>query len=148
MPFRKFPTDQYKQIINLTDVKVGDKFLRNNWRTGEEQEVICNRLTPKYAEIGNIKYRLADGQPSGNYTANEHRPRLTNYPSTKHDPKLKTTISYTNWRGETSDRQITPIEIYYGSTEHHPEDGWLLKAFDHDKQAQRVFALTDMHTWE
>ncbi|MDR6431282.1 hypothetical protein [Brucella pseudogrignonensis] len=52
-------------------------------------------------------------------------------------------ISYTNYRGENSIRTITPIKPWYGSTEWHPEPQWLLTAFDHEKQANRDFALKD-----
>lgn len=54
------------------------------------------------------------------------------------------TITYTNYRGETSERTITPIRPWYGSTEWHPEPQWLLKAYDHDKGAERDFAFKDI----
>ncbi|WP_287149596.1 hypothetical protein [Mesorhizobium sp.] len=50
-------------------------------------------------------------------------------------------VFYTNWRGETSLRTITPDQVYYGATEWHPEPQWLLTAYDHDKLAVRDFAL-------
>ncbi|MER9875619.1 hypothetical protein [Mesorhizobium sp. M0195] len=50
-------------------------------------------------------------------------------------------LAYTNWRGETSIRTITPDKVYYGTTEWHPEPQWLLTAYDHDKLAVRDFAL-------
>lgn len=52
-------------------------------------------------------------------------------------------VLYTNWRGETSMRSVTPMGIHFGSTEWHPEPQWLLKVFDHDKQAERDYALRD-----
>lgn len=55
-------------------------------------------------------------------------------------------ITYTNWRGETSQRTIIPRGIWFGSTEWHPEPQWLLRAFDVEKQAQRDFALKDFGT--
>jgi len=42
-----------------------------------------------------------------------------------------------------STRTITPIKPWYGSTEWHPEPQWLLTAFDHEKHANRDFALKD-----
>lgn len=57
------------------------------------------------------------------------------------EPSL--TIIYTNYRGYTSKRIITPIKPWFGSTEWHPEPQWLLTAFDHEKQANRDFALKD-----
>jgi len=53
------------------------------------------------------------------------------------------TLVYTNYGGETSERTITPIKPWFGSTEWHPEPQWLLTAFDHEKQANRDFALKD-----
>lgn len=52
-------------------------------------------------------------------------------------------MTYKNWRGEVAIRKIIPISIRYGKTEWHPEMGWLLLAFDVDKQAEREFALSD-----
>lgn len=53
-------------------------------------------------------------------------------------------VTYTNYRGETADRTIVPITIWFGHTEWHPEDQWLLKALDKDKGQVRDFALKDM----
>ena len=53
------------------------------------------------------------------------------------------TLTYTNWRGETAERTITPKRIWFGSTDWHPEPQWLLTAFDAEKQADRDFALKD-----
>lgn len=50
---------------------------------------------------------------------------------------------YRNYRGEVSWRTITPMEIWYGTTEYHTQPQWFLKAQDHQKQAIRDFALAD-----
>lgn len=55
-------------------------------------------------------------------------------------------LLYRNYRGEVSNRTITPLKPWYGSTEWHPEPQWLLKAFDHEKDAERDFALADFGT--
>ena len=52
-------------------------------------------------------------------------------------------FAYTNWRGELEDRTVTPISIRWGATEWHPEPGWLLRGYDHTKEAEREFALKD-----
>ena len=52
-------------------------------------------------------------------------------------------LTYRNWRGEVSDRKITPKSVWFGATDWHPEPQWLLRAYDHDKQADRDFALAD-----
>ncbi|MEL4069570.1 hypothetical protein WKW50_05420 [Ochrobactrum sp. GPK 3] len=53
------------------------------------------------------------------------------------------TVLYTNYRGETSERTITPIRPWFGSTEWHSEPQWLLRAYDHGKGAERDFAFKD-----
>ena len=57
------------------------------------------------------------------------------------------TIIYTNWRGETAERTIIPIKIWFGSNEWHKEEQWLLKAMDTEKNAERDFALKDISSW-
>jgi predicted DNA-binding transcriptional regulator YafY len=52
-------------------------------------------------------------------------------------------ITYTNYRGETAERTITPKRAWYGISEWHPDPQWFLTAFDHDKNADRDFALID-----
>lgn len=53
------------------------------------------------------------------------------------------TMFYQNYRGETSKRTVTPISMRWGRSKWHPSHCWLLKAFDHGKQAVREFALAD-----
>lgn len=64
-------------------------------------------------------------------------------PSGVADTSQLLTITYTNYKGETSVRRIAPKSIRFGSTERHPEPQWLLLAWDIDKQADREFALKD-----
>lgn len=69
---------------------------------------------------------------------------------TKSDAESKKTqlrIEYTNWRGETSIRTILPLNIWFGSTEWHPVEQWLMRAVDIEKDAERDFALTDIKKW-
>lgn len=56
-------------------------------------------------------------------------------------------ICYTNYRGETSIREIVPKTISFVSTEWHPEAQWILTAFDIEKQADRGFAMKDIRAW-
>ena len=53
------------------------------------------------------------------------------------------TITYTNYRGETSVRRITPMALYYGRSEWHEGWQWILRARDLDKDEVREFALKD-----
>ena len=56
-------------------------------------------------------------------------------------------ILYTNYRGETSVRRIVPKRIWFGKTDWHPEDQWILDAYDLEKKADRGFALKDVKAW-
>jgi hypothetical protein len=53
-------------------------------------------------------------------------------------------VEYTNYRGETARRVIIPIRFWWGSTEWHPEEQWMLSAWDVEKNARRDFAWQDM----
>lgn len=57
-------------------------------------------------------------------------------------------INYTNWKGVTALRRIIPKKIFFGSTEWHKEEQWLLEAFDVDKNADRSFAIKDIKSWQ
>lgn len=52
-------------------------------------------------------------------------------------------FTYRNYRGEIANRCATPISLRWGTTKWHPEPGWLMLASDHDKGADREFALVD-----
>lgn len=56
-------------------------------------------------------------------------------------------VIYTNWRGETAERLIIPVAIEWGSTEWHPQEQWLLKVWDIERQAYRQYALKDIKQW-
>jgi predicted DNA-binding transcriptional regulator YafY len=60
----------------------------------------------------------------------------------KKNPTLK--FEYTNWEGKTAVRTVRPIELWYGKTEWHPEEQWLLRAIDLDKGEERSFAVKDI----
>ena len=53
-------------------------------------------------------------------------------------------VEYTNYRGETARRIIIPIRMWWGSTEWHPQEQWMLTAWDVEKEARRDFAWQDM----
>lgn len=58
--------------------------------------------------------------------------------------KKKLMFEYKNYKGEVSLRHVYPVEIRYGSTEWHPEEQWLLKAWDYGKGDYREFAMRDI----
>ena len=53
-------------------------------------------------------------------------------------------VLYKNYRGEESERQIIPLQIYFGSTEFHPKDQWLMKVWDCDRNDYRTYAFKDI----
>ena len=53
-------------------------------------------------------------------------------------------FEYINWRRERGVRNVKPIKIWYGKTEYHEGEQWLLKATDVDKNAERDFSLKDV----
>ena len=70
------------------------------------------------------------------------------YMEKSYDKKQAVTIKYTNWKNETDFRHIVPIKIWYGKTEWHKTEQWLLNAFDVDKKALRDFTLKDILSWK
>lgn len=56
-------------------------------------------------------------------------------------------IDYTNHRGVRGIRYIRPRLVYFGVTEFHQESQWVMSAYDMTKQAERTFAMKDIHSW-
>ena len=56
----------------------------------------------------------------------------------------KIKIIYKNWRGETSERELIPINLIFESNEWHPEPQWLMEAYDLNKNKKRKFAIKDI----
>lgn len=50
-------------------------------------------------------------------------------------------VMYTNHRGETEIRMITPTGVKFGTTPHHDVPQWLMDCYDHDRKAPRTYAL-------
>ena len=42
-------------------------------------------------------------------------------------------FEYINYKGIKSTRNVIPVSLYFGSTEFHPENQWLMVAYDLDK---------------
>lgn len=53
-------------------------------------------------------------------------------------------FTYVNHRGETSLRDVEMRGVFWGTTDYHPEPGWMLQAFDLDKREHRIFAMKDI----
>lgn len=54
------------------------------------------------------------------------------------------TMIYKNHRGRVERRTIIPKALWFGSTEWHPQPGWLLRAYDLGKAAERDFSVADI----
>lgn len=52
-------------------------------------------------------------------------------------------VCYRNWRGVERCREIRPVRIFWGRTEWHPEEQWLLEAVDTEDGQTKQFALKD-----
>lgn len=63
------------------------------------------------------------------------------------ETKQEVLIFYTNYRGQTAERRIRPLRIWFGGNEWHPEPQWLLEAIDVEKGAERTFTLSSVHHW-
>lgn len=53
-------------------------------------------------------------------------------------------FDYVNWKGKKGHRIAITKQIYFGLTEHHPEEQWLIITHDVDKGKERIFAMKDM----
>ena len=60
---------------------------------------------------------------------------------------LAVVIDYTNWRGERKLRRVLPLNFYHGSNEWHKDDQWIMKAHDLDRDEEREFAMSGVHSW-
>jgi predicted DNA-binding transcriptional regulator YafY len=63
------------------------------------------------------------------------------------DPRKAIRIVYRNYRGETARREVVPQRVWFGATNWHPEEQWLLDAIDLKKGAKRSFALRDIQSY-
>lgn len=51
---------------------------------------------------------------------------------------------YKNYKDEIYKRKVKLESVRFGSTDWHKKDQWLVKAFDHDKDGYREFAIKDI----
>lgn len=51
---------------------------------------------------------------------------------------------YKNYKGKLALRSVTPKRVYWGKNEYHPEEQWLMLAYDWDRAQLRTFAMKDM----
>lgn len=56
-------------------------------------------------------------------------------------------VRYVNWQGQEAVRTIIPLDIYWGKSEWHPEEQWILKVWDVEREAYREYAIKDIKEW-
>lgn len=61
--------------------------------------------------------------------------------------KQEILIDYTNHRGQRGWRRIRPVRISFEESSWHPGVQWILFAVDVDLEANREFAMKDIHAW-
>jgi predicted DNA-binding transcriptional regulator YafY len=54
------------------------------------------------------------------------------------------TFRYRNWRGETAQRSVRVLSVWFGSTRWRPKRQWFMRALDLEDMATRDFAMKDM----
>lgn len=55
---------------------------------------------------------------------------------------------YKNYRGEIRLRRAKPLTVFWGSNRWHPDEQWLMHAYDLEKKAHRTFALAGIQPWD
>lgn len=50
-------------------------------------------------------------------------------------------LYYTNYKGETRLRKVTPLSIHFGVSPWHPKEQWLMEVIDAETGEARTFAL-------
>lgn len=63
-------------------------------------------------------------------------------------PRLPHVLDYVNHRGERGTRSVQPRRAWFGGTEWHPEDQWLVECFDHDRGALRNYSIAGIQHWD
>jgi hypothetical protein len=79
--------------------------------------------------------------------------RETNFPTTAPTLFFFTVGSiiefeYTNYAGVEKKRRVDVLQLAYGKTHYHPDVQMFIHGFDHEKQAERTFAIRDMRNVE
>ena len=59
-------------------------------------------------------------------------------------PKGTLTVPYTNYKGETSTRNIFPVGVEFQDNNKYHGQTWILKVFDVDKEEYRDFDLVQL----
>jgi hypothetical protein len=63
------------------------------------------------------------------------------------DRRKHVIIDYTNWRGERSERLISPMYLTFTNNKWHPSSQWMVQAVDVKLGEHRTFPLANIHAW-
>jgi|SRR3989304_6329552 len=88
---------------------------------------------------GGVCYSKGWGEPFGEGCLLNHKNSCPHYSACK---SIK--VKYKNWKDEIGIRTIVPNNIFFGRTDYHHEDQWLMDVWDIDKQASRIYAMMDI----
>jgi hypothetical protein len=56
-------------------------------------------------------------------------------------------LRYTNYKGVTKEYTVYPMSLWYGNTEYHPEDQWLMSCRDMKDNKRKDFAVKSIVSW-
>jgi predicted DNA-binding transcriptional regulator YafY len=62
-------------------------------------------------------------------------------------PEKLVEIDYSDHLGRRTKRRFIPTRLFFGTTEWHPEEQWLVAVWDIERQFERSIAMPDIHTW-
>lgn len=106
-----------------------------------DRHAVSNEIGAYANVVLAVLQRMIETPVHATIDINDPRYSVTDPDKVDAGPKLH--VSYTNYRGEPAVRLISPDGLWFGTTEWHPEPGWLLRCYDWDKTAWRDYALAD-----
>jgi hypothetical protein len=123
--------------------------------TGRIGENVSGRNYPMTVLVVRWQWQLMDRFTAPSCVADATLAASSGRHCTMSDPISKTTaihaakgtrigFDYLNYREEQTRRHVEIGHVWWGITEWHPIPGWLLSAFDLEKQGWRNFAMKEM----
>lgn len=56
-------------------------------------------------------------------------------------PREPRRYRYRNWKGVVRVRTLAPLSVWFGRTEFHPDEGYLVRCYDFEDKKVKDFAL-------
>lgn len=57
-------------------------------------------------------------------------------------------LDYVNHRGERATRRVEPRRVWFGNTDWHEDEQWLVECYDFDREAIRNYAVSEIQHWD